>query len=164
LKVHLLEREQLVPVPPAEAFGLFADARNLEPMTPPWLRFRIVTPPPITMGSGTRIDYALRLHGIPIRWSAEIIAWEIGVRFEDVQRRGPYALWHHTHVFEQAEGGTMMRDQVRYALPLGLLGELAHVAVVRRDLERIFDYRREAVVRLATAGGSKTPASPDTGY
>jgi ligand-binding SRPBCC domain-containing protein len=148
LKVHLLRCEQIVPAAPARAFALFADAHNLERITPPWLRFRILTPAPIRMDTGTRIDYRLVLHGLPLRWTAEIREWEPGHRFVDVQVRGPYALWEHTHTFEPAGSGTALRDVVRYALPLGPLGELANRFLVRRDLERIFDFRQRAALSL----------------
>ena len=153
MREHILEREQLVPLGPESAFALFGDAANLEPMTPPWLRFQVLTPAPVTLRAGARIDYRLVLRGFPIRWTAEIIEWEPGVRFVDMQVRGPYRLWHHTHSFEPRDGGTLIRDTVRYALPLGPLGRLAHAAFVRRDLERIFDFRRDAVVRLLGTRG-----------
>jgi ligand-binding SRPBCC domain-containing protein len=143
--VHTLERTQVVPVAPAETFEFFADAFNLEVITPPWLHFRVVTPGPIAMKAGTLIEYRLRLHGMPIRWLTRIEAWEPGRRFEDRQLRGPYGLWRHSHSFAPHHHGTSMRDVVRYAMPLGPLGRLAHWALVRRDLERIFDFRREAV-------------------
>jgi ligand-binding SRPBCC domain-containing protein len=143
--IHTLERKQLLPLPSAEAFDFFADAHNLEAITPPWLRFKVVTPVPIGMRAGTLIEYRLRLHALPIRWLTRIEVWEPGRRFEDVQLRGPYRFWHHSHTFEPHEGGTLMRDLVRYALPLGALGRLAEAAIVRRDLERIFDFRRDAV-------------------
>jgi len=138
-------------------FGFFADAFNLEAITPPWLRFRVVTPGPIPMGPGTMVEYRLRLHRIPIRWLTRIEVWEPGARFVDVQIRGPYRAWHHTHSFEPREGGTLVRDTVRYDLPLGPLGRLAHGAFVRRDLERIFDFRREQVARRL---GAATPSGP----
>jgi ligand-binding SRPBCC domain-containing protein len=144
-RVYTLQREQVVPVPPAEAFAFFADAFNLEAITPPWLRFRVTTPGPIAMRPGALIEYRLRLHGLRIRWLTRIEAWEPGRRFEDVQLRGPYRFWHHTHTFEPHEAGTAMRDVVRYALPLGAIGRLVRAAVVRRDLDRIFDFRRDAV-------------------
>jgi len=145
--LHTLEREQVLPLAPAEAFEFFADAFNLEAITPPWLHFALETPAPIEMGPGTLIRYRLRLHGLPIRWLTRIEAWEPGRRFEDVQVRGPYRLWHHSHTFEPHEGGTLMRDRVSYALPLGPLGQAAHALLVRRDLQRIFDYRAGAVAR-----------------
>ena len=147
-----LEREQVLPAPPDEVFALFADARNLEAITPPWLHFRVVTAGEIEMRPGTLIEYRLRLHRIPIRWLTRIESWVPGRRFEDLQLRGPYRLWHHTHTFEACDGGTRVRDRVRYALRLGPLGRLAHAAIVRRDLERIFDFRRDAVAaRFAAA-------------
>jgi ligand-binding SRPBCC domain-containing protein len=139
---HTLRREQRLPGAPDAVFSFFADAGNLEAITPRWLAFEIVTPRPIAMGAGTLIEYRLRLHGLPISWLTRIEAWEPGVRFVDAQLRGPYALWHHTHEFLPAGGGTLMRDTVRYALPFGPFGALAHRLFVRRDLDRIFDYRR----------------------
>jgi ligand-binding SRPBCC domain-containing protein len=103
------------------------------------------------MRAGALIEYRLRLHRLPIRWLTRIETWQPGRRFEDLQLRGPYRFWHHTHTFEPHEAGTSMRDVVRYALPLGALGRLARAAVVRRDLDRIFDFRREAVA--ARLGG-----------
>lgn len=147
MRVHLLEREQLVPREPAETWDFFQDAYNLEAITPAFLGFRVTTPRPIAMEEGTLIDYELRLHGVPVRWRTRIEAWEPHARFVDRQLRGPYALWHHTHTFEAAPGGTLMRDRVRYRLPLGIAGALAHAAFVRRDLERIFDFRHAEVER-----------------
>jgi ligand-binding SRPBCC domain-containing protein len=145
VNVHVLERTQVLPGSPGDVFGFFADARNLEAITPPLLRFEVVTPEPIEMRVGTLIQYRLRLHGVRISWLTSIQAWEPPHRFVDVQVRGPYALWHHTHAFEEHPGGTLMRDTVRYAIGFGLLGELARRAVVRRDLDAIFDFRRTAI-------------------
>lgn len=143
--VYALEREQRLEVPPAEAFEFFADAFNLEAITPPWLHFSIDAPGPVGMRAGALIPYRLQLHGVPLRWLTRIVAWEPGRRFEDLQLRGPYRYWHHTHSFEPSENGTVMRDRVRYALPLGALGRVAHAALIRRDLDRIFDFRAAAV-------------------
>jgi ligand-binding SRPBCC domain-containing protein len=146
---RLLERVQTIEVPVERAFGLHGDARNLEPMTPPWLHFEVTTPGEIEMRSGTLLDYRLRLHGVPIRWRTEIVAWEPPRRFVDVQLRGPYSLWEHTHLFEATAGGaTTIRDRVRYEIPFGPIGALADRLFVRRDLKRIFDYRADAVERL----------------
>jgi ligand-binding SRPBCC domain-containing protein len=145
-RIHTLEREQLVELPRQRAFEFYGDALNLEAITPPWLAFEVTTPGPIAMGPGARIDYRLKFHGVPVRWRTRIESWEPPDRFVDIQVSGPYALWEHTHEFEPAgEGAVLIRDRVRYALPLGPLGELAHRLFVRRDVERIFDYRREAV-------------------
>jgi ligand-binding SRPBCC domain-containing protein len=150
MRVHVLERSQRLPRPPEDVFPFFADAFNLEAITPAWLHFRVLTPAPVTMAAGTRLAYRLRLHGLPLRWLTRIEVWEPPVRFVDVQVRGPYRLWHHTHSFEPDGDGTLMRDRVRYALPLGPLGEVAHALLVRRDLERIFAFRH-AVVRARLA-------------
>jgi ligand-binding SRPBCC domain-containing protein len=148
MAVHVLTREQRLPAPPEEVFPFFGDALNLEAITPPWLGFRVVTPEPIEMTAGTLIEYRLKLHAVPIRWRTRIAVWQPPRRFVDVQLSGPYKLWHHTHEFEPlAGGGTLMRDTVRYALPLGPLGEIAHRALVRRDLESIFDFRSQQVRR-----------------
>ena len=149
MKVHVLERSQRLPRPPGEVFAFFADAHNLEAITPDWLRFRIVTPGLIAMEPGALIEYRLRLHGLPIRWLTRIEAWEPGRRFVDAQVKGPYRLWHHTHQFEpDGEGATVVRDTVRYALPLGPAGELARRAFVARDLDRIFDHRLASVSKV----------------
>jgi ligand-binding SRPBCC domain-containing protein len=153
VRTFLLRREQWLPRPIEQAFAFFADATNLEAITPPWLRFRILSPGPILMRAGTLITYRLRWGRVPLRWVTEITEWQFPFRFVDVQRRGPYALWHHTHSFESDGGGTRMRDEVRYALPLGPLGRLAHRLAVRQDLEAIFDYRERAV-SLLFGGGS----------
>jgi ligand-binding SRPBCC domain-containing protein len=137
----LLQREQTIPRPIEAVFAFFADAKNLEAITPPWLAFRILTPGPVSMGEGARIFYRLRWHGIPLRWLTEIRRWNPPVAFIDEQLQGPYQLWHHAHQFESVPGGTRMRDVVQYALPFGLLGRVAHAAWVRRDLQTIFDYR-----------------------
>src|SRR6185436_15246816 len=136
---YTLHRAQLLEGTPDEVFPFFAEARNLERITPPWLHFH-VTSMPRELRQGALIEYRLKLHGVPIRWLTQIEEWAPGERFVDVQLRGPYALWHHTHEFEPAgDGQTLMRDTVRYALPLGPLGALAHRLFVKRDVERIFD-------------------------
>jgi ligand-binding SRPBCC domain-containing protein len=142
----VLERAQRLELPAERAFGFFTDARNLEAITPPWLDFRLATRGPIEMRPGAVIEYRLKLHGVPVRWRTRIEAWEPPVRFVDVQVRGPYALWEHTHAFEpDGELAVVIRDRIRYALPFGPLGRIAHAAFVKRDLDRIFDYRQRAV-------------------
>ncbi len=150
MHVHVLQREQRLGLPPERVFPFFADASNLEAITPPLLRFRVVTPAPIEMREGTFIQYALRLRGLPIRWDTLIQSWEPPHRFVDVQVRGPYRLWHHTHELEPLDGGaaTLMRDTVRYSLGFGALGEVAHRLLVRRDLDAIFDFRERRVPAL----------------
>jgi len=145
---RLLEREQFFPKGVEEVFEPFSRAENLQALTPPWLHFRIVTELPIEMREGALIEYRLRFHGVPVRWRTEIEVWEPPYRFVDLALKSPFALWHHTHTFEAAEGGTIAHDRVRYRVGFGPLGEAAHAVLVSRDLERIFDFRREAIEDL----------------
>lgn len=144
---HTLRREQWVARPVEEVFAFFSDARNLAELTPPWLRLRIVTPT-VALAEGTEIRYRIGLHGLPVGWTTQIRRWDPPRRFIDVQLRGPYRLWHHTHRFEASGGGTLMTDIVRYRLPFGPLGRLMRALVVRRDLARIFDYRSQRIQQL----------------
>jgi ligand-binding SRPBCC domain-containing protein len=148
VNIHRLQREQYVARPLADVFDFFAEAHNLERITPPWLSFTVLTPDPIEMRVGALIDYRLRVHGVPLRWTSRIEDWEPGRSFVDRQLRGPYGLWHHRHTFAEEGQGTVVGDEVDYAMPFGALGDLAHPLFVRRDLERIFTYRHEAVPRL----------------
>lgn len=146
VRIHILERRQRVELPPDRAFAFYGDSANLEPLTPPWLHFEVTTPQPLVLGAGTLLDYRLKLHGVPVRWRTRIETWEPPHRFVDTQAKGPYALWEHTHLFEpEGDGATTIVDRVRYAIPYGPLGALAHLLFVRRDLDRIFDFRRDAV-------------------
>lgn len=142
---HRLERVQLVRAPRARVFEFFSEASNLERLTPPFVSFRILTPTPIDMRQGQHIQYRIGMGGIPMGWLTEISVWEPNVRFVDTQLRGPYRYWHHLHEFRDAEADTEIRDVVDYELPLGPLGSLAHALVVRRTLDRIFEFRSAAV-------------------
>jgi len=133
-----LRRELWLPRPRTEVFPFFADAGNLDELTPPWLHFRILTPQPIVMRAGAKIAYQIRIHGVPVRWHTEITAWEPMNRFVDEQQGGPYRLWVHEHTFEDRDGGTLCRDHIEYA-PVG--GALVNRFFVTRDLERVFEYR-----------------------
>jgi ligand-binding SRPBCC domain-containing protein len=149
MPLYTLQRDQHLPGTPEAVFPFFADAGNLEAITPPSVGFRIVTPRPIEMRAGALIEYRLRLRGVPVSWLTRIEEWVPGVRFVDMQLRGPYALWHHTHTFTpDGAGGTHMRDTVRYALPGGPLGAIPHALFVRSELERIFDFRAQRVPEL----------------
>ena len=139
---YVLETEQRLPHPREAVFPFFAAAANLEAITPPQLRFRILTPQPITMAMGLLIDYRLRINGLPVRWTSEISTWEPPFRFVDQQRRGPYRRWYHVHEFVDEGDSTLVTDRVEYEVPGG---RLAHDWLVRRQLMRIFTYRRSAI-------------------
>ena len=154
MHVHTLDRTQVLDGRPEDVFPFFADARNLEAITPPFLRFSVVTPDPIEMTVGTHVQYRLRFRGVPVSWHTLIQAWDPPHRFVDAQVRGPYALWHHTHTFEALDDGrTRMRDLVRWAVGFGPIGDLAVAAFVRRDVEGIFDFRREVLPRELSRAG-----------
>lgn len=155
--LHQLSRTQLIQRPLPEVFAFFSDAANLNALTPPFLNFRVLTPLPIEMCRGTRLDYQLSLFGVPLRWRTRITDWKPLERFVDEQESGPYALWRHTHEFEALGSSTLVHDVVDYSEPLGPLGALAHVLFVRRTLDRIFDFRRDAMERLL--GGTHSDSS-----
>ena len=140
-----IHREIWLPQPRDRVFEFFADPRNLEQLTPAWLRFEVLNPESIRMGAGASIDYRLRLRGIPLRWRSQIARWDPPRRFVDVQVRGPYREWVHEHRFEAQSGGTRVLDRVDYAV---LGGRLVNRLLVRRDLERIFDFRTAALGRI----------------
>jgi ligand-binding SRPBCC domain-containing protein len=140
--VSTLHSRQLIAQPLEKVFPFFSSADNLDRITPPWLKFEILNPQ-VEMKRGARIDYKLRLHGIPIRWQSEICDWNPPFRFVDVQRRGPYSLWVHEHRFRSTREGTVVEDTIWYAVPGG---RLVRRMFVDRDLERIFTYRRTSLV------------------
>lgn len=143
----MLHRVQRVPASLAETFAFFARPDNLARITPPWLAFRVVSHDD-AMRRGLRIEYRIRPLGFPQKWVSEIIEYDPPHRFVDEQVEGPYALWRHDHRFGAVAGGTEVTDTVTYALPFGPIGRLAHRLLVRRQLESIFRYREEALVRL----------------
>ena len=145
MRTFVYESSVWLPRPLDEVFAFFSDASNLEVITPPWLKFSVVTPAPIEMRPGTRIDYRLRFRGFPLRWRSEITVWDPPHRFADVQVKGPYRQWSHEHSFEERDGGTLAGDRVAYAV---WGGALANSLVVSRDVERIFDYREQKLTSM----------------
>lgn len=145
MKPSIFHTDLWLPRRPQEIFPFFADARNLETITPPWLKFHIIPPLPVELNTGSLIDYRLRVHGLPLRWQSEITVWEPPHRFIDEQRRGPYRLWVHEHCFEERENGTMVIDHVQFIAPGGWLVEKLFV---RKDIERIFAFRRQKMTEL----------------
>jgi ligand-binding SRPBCC domain-containing protein len=148
MRSHVFRAEQRIARPLPQVFEFFSRAGNLERMTPPWLSFTIAGDEPAEITAGTVIEYRLRLHRLPLRWVSRIDTFEPERLFVDRQLKGPYKLWVHRHEFEADGDMTVIRDEVRYQLPLGVLGAIAHLTSVRRDLERIFAYRQQAVERL----------------
>lgn len=158
MTIHTLTAELWLPRTRDEIFSFFADAFNLEAITPPWLEFGVLTPPPIVMRAGALIDYRLQVHGLPVRWQSEITVWNPPCRFVDEQRRGPYWRWVHTHSFDETGGGTLCRDVVQYAV---VGGRFINWLIVRRDVERIFTHRRKIIGRRfsASSDSSRMPSA-----
>lgn len=143
--------EQWVPHDPHKVFPFFADEKNLESLTPPFLNFRVLKKSSETIKEGTLIDYRLHLHGLPLRWQSKIEEWQPDKKFVDLQLKGPYQKWHHTHEFVAFGGGTLLRDRVLFRLPLGFLGSLIVGSKVQKDVLRIFAYRRSRMGELLDA-------------
>jgi ligand-binding SRPBCC domain-containing protein len=157
MKTHTLQRRQFIKKALSEVFAFFSEPGNLALLTPRKLGFKILTPLPIQMKNGALIDYTIKLLGINVRWTTFVTHFEPPQRFVDVQLRGPYSFWHHTHEFTETQGGTEMTDTVTYALPLGIIGTVMHELIVKRQLDAIFNYRKgavEAVFSQERAGAS----------
>ncbi|MBU0985342.1 MAG: SRPBCC family protein [candidate division Zixibacteria bacterium] len=146
--LHRLHREMTIARPRDTVFGFFERPENLSLITPKSMGFRILTPQPIDMRQGALIDYTVKVMGLPVHWTTIISAYDPPHSFVDVQLRGPYTFWHHTHRFEKEGDGTRIIDDVQYVLPMGPLGDLVNRFLVRRQLDTIFDYRTEAIARI----------------
>jgi ligand-binding SRPBCC domain-containing protein len=145
MKEHIFRSELLLPKSPSEIFPFFANARNLETITPPWVRFEIVTKGVVEMRVGALIDYKISIHGIPMKWRTKITAWDPPHRFVDEQIKGPYRQWIHEHVFEESPDGSLCTDRVHYSV---LGGSLVNFLFVKRDVQRIFEYRNATLSRV----------------
>ena len=146
MKIYTLERQQWVRQPLDQIYEFFERPENLSLITPPSLDFNLLTPSPVTMEQGRIIDYTIRFLGLPVRWRTQISTYQTAECFVDEQLKGPYSFWHHTHRFENYKGGTLLYDEVRYALPLYIptpLVSILHSLLIRPKLEQIFDFRRD---------------------
>lgn len=148
MKIHTLKSEQIISQPLSTVFSFFNRPENLSTLTPKSMHFNILTPSPIEMKTGAKIDYRIWLLGVPLKWKTLITLYEPPFRFVDEQIQGPYRYWHHLHEFKDLGGKTLMQDEVRYALPFGPLGELAHWIWIKRQLKNIFDFRYKKVEEL----------------
>ncbi len=157
MHIYELRREVEIPRPIDETFRFFENPHNLSLITPPWLNLAISPAKGIVMRKGAVIDYTLRWLGLSVKWSAEIAEYEPPFRFVDVQLRGPYRRWEHTHTFQVCGSGTRVTDVVRYAVPFGPLGRLAHRLILRRQLEAIFFYRQRALLEVLGASAARDP-------
>jgi uncharacterized protein len=146
--VAVFESAQWLERPVPEVFLFFSRETNLELLTPPWLKFRVVRVSSPQISSGTLIDYRLRIHGLPVRWRTRIEEWVPNQKFVDTQILGPYRYWHHTHTFEEVDGGTLMKDRVVYQVPLGILGRVALGRKIKGEIQAIFNYRSRKIAGI----------------
>lgn len=161
MKCYTLKRRQVIARPLQEVFSFFAQPENLAKITPDTVGFHMLTPLPIVMQSGIVLDYTIRVLGIPVRWTTLITAYDPPHRFCDVAIRGPYSFWHHTHTFEETDEGTLMTDEVRYALPFGIAGRIVHRLWVKRQLDHIFDFRARVIRQMLEADDEATTGRSD---
>ena len=154
---HVLERRQVVPADRATVFRFFENPRNLATITPPWLRFTVHWSSDEQVRRGTEIAYRLRWNGLPLAWRSRISEYERGACFADEMLLGPYKRWYHRHLFAEVPNGIRMVDHVEYQLPLGVLGRAAHAVLIRRQLDAIFDYRRDAIAELFSGSSIGPP-------
>lgn len=154
MREELFQATQDLSVPRDQVFTFFADPSNLQRLTPGWLHFQVQTPEPLPRGEGAVFEYKLRVRGLSLRWKTLIEAYEHGHRFVDRQVQGPYALWHHTHLFEDLpDGGTRITDRVRYRIGWGIFGRIAQAFWVQKDLEAIFAHRKQVISECFAAQG-----------
>ncbi len=149
--MYQILREQFLPIPVAEAWDFFSSPKNLATITPPELDFKILSELPNEIYEGMRIDYLVKpLLGIPVHWQTEIRDVDKRKFFTDVQLKGPYKVWEHTHTFLERKNGVLMRDEVNYQLPFGVMGKMAHALIVKKKLDRIFAFRKQKLDKIFT--------------
>jgi ligand-binding SRPBCC domain-containing protein len=155
--MYRLDQTQRIEAPIEDVFAFFSDPGNLARITPPWLSFRIHGPMPHPLAEGSRIEYRIRWTVFRLRWVTRITRWRPPSEFQDLQERGPYSVWIHTHRFSPSGSGVTMEDHVEYALPFGILGRIVHALQVRRQLDEIFDFRRKAIAQIFPGPACKGP-------
>jgi hypothetical protein len=144
MRIRKFDSQLWLPQPRSKVFAFFSDPQNLDLITPAWLHFRTMMETSGEIRKGTIMEHRLRIHGLPLRWRSQITEWDPPARFVDEQIRGPYRLWIHEHLFDERDGGTLVHDHVRYAVPFDFL---IHRKFIRPDIERIFAYRSETLLR-----------------
>ncbi len=144
MRVFTFQTEITVPENKTNVFNFFANAQNLQIITPPWLNFKILTPTPIELKPGSIIDYSLRWRGIPVKWKTEITKWVPNNTFTDKQIKGPYKLWEHEHLFQETDEGTNCIDIIRYAPPF----QPFSISIVQKDVHKIFEYRKAVIQKM----------------
>ena len=147
-KAGIVEAEQWIKRPIGEVFEFFSDARNLERITPDFLKFKVLSMSTPVIGPGTIITYKLRVRGVPISWKSRIDGWNPPHGFSDTQILGPYKKWLHVHDFYEKDGGTVLWDRVEYKLHLAPLMRLPFMGFVARDIKAIFEYRQKVIQDL----------------
>lgn len=160
MKRYTLEREQTINKPRSEVFSFFEKPENLALITPPSMQFKILTPRPVSMESGVLIDYTLRIFGVRQRWTTLILIYDPPHEFIDVQLRGPYTFWRHTHRFDETPDGTRVIDRVEYIVPHGILGRMLHSFFIRRQLRSIFDFRSRKIEEIFADGHASPSIHP----
>lgn len=150
MSTYSLHRKQLIPASVEEIWKFFSSPLNLRELTPKHLNFKVLTKGPLAdLHEGQVIEYYVHpILRIPLYWRTEITAVDFQKRFVDEQRKGPYKLWRHEHVFTPVDGGVLMEDHVTYRLPLGFIGNIAHALLVKRMVHEIFDYRAKRIAEL----------------
>ena len=148
MKYYKLLKSQFIDKPINEVFSFFEKPENLQEITPLYLNFKIITPSPIKMEVGQIISYNIKLRGIPIKWNSLISSYDPPNSFIDQQIKGPYAIWHHTHRFKEQDGGTLIEDEVKYAIPFGIVGRILNYLFIKNDLKKIFQYREERIALI----------------
>jgi len=155
MKIYELNKTQFINQPIDVVFNFFSKPENLALITPSKLAFKILTPTPITINKGTLIDYTIRLMGFPVHWRTLITKYNPPYEFVDEQIKGPYLFWHHTHTFKAVNGGSEIKDKVRYSIPMGYLGQFIHKIWIKKDLEKIFEYRKAVIDKLFNQSDSR---------